>query len=167
MGIMIRATIAEAGRFLSLPGSRIVAYNEKMSAPKAFSFKTRVLLGTLIVLLAIVLLAGGWTIPFRYPSLYTISKKYYPEFVGMGLIFVLLTLSLSAIFRKFLQMPYPRWRLVHRMGATLVLAILPVHVLLVSSTFKSAGLPRYGAIAIFSLNFLFILYIWLKRIFHK
>jgi predicted ferric reductase len=224
----------------------MVAYNEGMPAAKAYSSKTRFLLGMLIVLLAIALLAGGWIIPFKYPSFsilykfgklkqflrygkvigisvvlllffqvvlatrlkffervfsaktlfflhrlngfiitcvvvahpvlikasdnfipYTISKKYYPEFVGMGLIFVLLTVSLAAIFRKFFNMPYARWRLLHRMGATLVLAILPFHVLLVSTTFKSAGVPRYGAIIVFSLNLLFILYIWLRRIFYR
>jgi predicted ferric reductase len=223
-----------------------VAYNENMPAVKAFPFKTRFLLGTLIVLLAMALLAGGLAIPFQYPSFsilykfgklkqflrygkvigisvamllffqvvlaarlkimervfsaknlsylhwingfvitciiiahpvlikasdnfipYTISKKYYPEFVGIGLIFVLLTLSFTAIFRKFFKMPYPRWRLLHRMGATLVLAILPAHVLLVSTTFKSTGVPRYSAIVVFSLSLLLILFIWIKRIFHK
>ena len=59
---------------------------------------------------------------------YTISKKYYPEFVGIALLFVLLTLSATAIFRKFLKMPYPRWRLLHRLGATLVLLIVPAHL---------------------------------------
>ncbi|MFC1843439.1 ferric reductase-like transmembrane domain-containing protein [Thermodesulfobacteriota bacterium] len=98
---------------------------------------------------------------------YTFGKKYYPEFVGIGLLFVVLAVSLSALFRNLLKMEYKRWRLLHRMGATMVLLIIPGHVLFVSDTFKSAGLPRSAAIIIFSLNFLLIVYIWLKRFFQK
>lgn len=217
-----------------------------MPAFQSFIVKNRVLLGTLVVLLAMALLAGGWSIPFQFESFsilykfgklkvylrygkvigitvallllfqvllasrlkileqvfsvkilfilhringfiitclvavhpvlikasenfipYTFGKKYYPEFVGIGLIFVLLTVSVAAIFRNFFKMPYVRWRFLHRLGATLILIILPAHVLFVSDTFKSGGLPRSAALTIFSLNFLFITYIWLKRFFKK
>jgi len=217
-----------------------------MVASQSFTLKKRVLFGALVVLLAMALLAGGWSIPFQFESFsilykfgelkiylrygkvigitivlllffqvilaarlkilvqifsaksvlalhringfiitclvavhpvlikasenfipYTFGKKYYPEFVGIGLIFVLLTVSVAAIFRNFLKMPYSRWRLLHRLGATTVLLILPAHVLFVSDTFKSVGLPRSAALTIFSLNFLFITYIWLKRFFKK
>ena len=214
-----------------------------MSPVKAFSFQTRVLLGTMLVLLALALMAGGWVIPFKYPSFsilykfgrlklflrygkvigisvflllffqvvlaarlkmlerifsakvlfflhrlngfiitcaivahpvlikasdnfipYTFSKKYYPEFVGIGLLFVLLAVSVTAIFRNFFRMPYNRWRLLHRMGATLVLIVLPFHVLFVSDTFEPAGPPRFGAVAIFGLNILLMVFIWIKRL---
>ena len=217
-----------------------------MPAFQSFIVKNRVLLGTLVVLLAMALLAGGWSIPFQFESFsilykfgelkvylrygkvigisvallllfqvllasrlkileqvfsvkilfilhringfiitclvavhpvlikasenfipYTFGKKYYPEFVGIVLIFVLLTVSVAAIFRNFFKMPYVRWRFLHRLGATLILIILPAHVLFVSDTFKSGGLPRSAALTIFSLNFLFITYIWLKRFFKK
>ena len=217
-----------------------------MSASQSFTVKNRVLLGTLVVLLAMVLLAGGWSIPFHFESFsilykfgklklylrygkvigitialhlffqvllaaririlqqifsaksllvlhringfiiacliavhpvlikasenftpYTFGKKYYPEFVGIGLFFVLLTVSVTAIFRNLLKMNYSRWRLLHRLGATAAILILPGHVLFVSDTFKSGGLPRSAAIIIFSLNLLFITYIWLKRFFQK
>ena len=98
---------------------------------------------------------------------YTFGKKYYPEFVGIGLLFVVLSVSVTAIFRNFFKMPYPRWRLLHRLGATMALLILPVHVLFVSDTFKSPGLPRIAALTIFGLNLMFIVFIWLKRLFSK
>ena len=221
-------------------------YNKNMPAFQSFIVKNRVLLGTLVVLLAMALLAGGWSIPFQFESFsilykfgemkvylrygkvigisvallllfqvllasrlkileqvfsvkilfilhringfiitclvavhpvlikasenfipYTFGKKYYPEFVGIGLIFVLLTVSVAAIFRNFFKMPYVRWRFLHRLGATFIVLILPAHVLFVSDTFKSGGLPRSAALTIFSLNFLFITYIWLKRFFKK
>ena len=217
-----------------------------MPASQSFALKNRVLLGTLVILLAMVLLAGGWSIPFHYESFsilykfgklklylrygkvlgitialllffqvllasrvkilvqifsaksvlmlhringfiiaclilahpllikasenftpYTFGKKYYPEFVGIGLLFVLFTLSVTAIFRSFFKMDYNRWRLLHRLGATMALLILPGHVFFVSDTFKSAGVPREAAIVVFSLNLLFITYIWLKRFFQK
>ena len=217
-----------------------------MPPAKPFSFTNRILLGTLIIVLALLLLAAGWTVPFKYPSFsilykfgrlklylrygkeigisvalllffqvvlaarlgvlervfsartllalhrlngfvigavaavhpllikasdnfvpYTFTKTYYPEFVGMGLLFVVLTVFLSAVFRNFLKMPYTRWRLLHRVGATVVLFLIPAHVLYVSDSFKTAGLPRSGAIAVFSLNLLLISYVWLKRLFGK
>jgi predicted ferric reductase len=217
-----------------------------MPAFQSFTVKNRVLLGTLVVLLAMALLAGGWSIPFHFESFsilykfgklkfylrygkvigitialllffqvvlaarlkilqqifsaksvlmlhringfviacliilhpglikasenftpYTFGKKYYPEFVGIGLLFVLLTVSVTAIFRNFLKMPYARWRFLHRLGATAALLILPGHVLFVSDSFKSAGVPRIAALTVFSLNILFIVYIWLKRFFQK
>lgn len=213
---------------------------------QSFILKNRVLLGTLLVLLAMLLLAGGWSIPFHFESFsilykfgklkfylrygkvlgitialllffqvllaarlkilvqifsaksvlllhringfiigclvvvhpllmkasenftpYTFGKKYYPEFVGIGLFFVLFTLCVTALFRSFFKMDYNRWRLLHRLGATMALLIVPGHVLFVSDTFKSAGLPREAALAVFSLNLLFIVYIWLKRLFQK
>jgi predicted ferric reductase len=217
-----------------------------MSPSKSLTLQTRIIWGTLVVLLAMALLAGGWSIPFQFESFsilykfgklkaylrygkvtgitvallllfqvllasrlkifeqifsvkilfilhringfiitclvavhpvlikasenfipYTFGKKYYPEFVGIGLIFVLLTVSAAAIFRNFFKMPYVRWRFLHRLGATLILLILPVHVLFVSDTFKSGGLPRTAALTVFSLNLLLITYIWLKRFFKK
>ena len=217
-----------------------------MSTTRSLTLKRRVILGLLVVLLVMLLLAGGWSIPFQYESFsilykfgklkiylrygkvigitialllffqvllasrlkvleqifsvkilfmlhringiiiaclialhpvlikasenftpYTFVKKYYPEFVGMGLLFVLLCLFVTAIFRNFFKIPYKRWRLLHRLGATTALLIIPGHVLLVSDTFKSAGLPRSAAIIIFSLNLLFIVYIWVKRFFQK
>jgi predicted ferric reductase len=217
-----------------------------MPSSQAFILRNRFLLGAVVILLAMLLLAGGWSIPFHYESFsilykfgklkvylrygkvigitialllffqvllasrfkifekifsaksvlalhringfiiaclvvmhpvlikasdnftpYTFGKKYYPEFVGIGLLFVVLTVSLSALFRNLLKMDYSRWRLLHRMGATMVFLILPFHVLFVSDTFKSPGLPRIAAITIFSLNFLIITYIWLRRLFQK
>jgi predicted ferric reductase len=97
---------------------------------------------------------------------YTLEKKYYPEFLGMGVLTILLLLSFTAIFRKFFKMSYGKWLLLHRLGATLLVFVLPTHILFVSETFKS-GIPRYGALVIFSLNFLMIVLIWVQRLLKK
>ena len=95
---------------------------------------------------------------------YTLEKKYAPEFIGIGLLLVILMVSVTAIFRDSLPIAYHRWLFLHRLGATLVIAILPLHVLLVSDTFK-AGLPRTGALAILGLNLLLLARIWHRRLF--
>ena len=214
-----------------------------MSPSKSFSSKTRVILGTMLVLLAFLLLAGGWSIPFVYESFsilykfgtdkillrsgkvigitiallvfyqillashlnileriysskqlitlhringivitllvfvhpilikasenfipYTLDKKYVPEFIGISLLLVLLSVSVTAILRNFFKIAYGKWLLLHRLGVTLIISILPLHVLLVSDTFKS-GPPRVAALIIFGLNLLLVVRIWLRRLF--
>jgi hypothetical protein len=213
-----------------------------MAPAKSFSLTTRVVTGTLIILLALMLLAGGWTIPFQYESFsilykfglektflrtgkmvgitlvllvffqillasrftlfertfsvkaelrmhraggmviaglalvhpllikasenftpYTLAKKYYPEFLGIGLLCILLMVSGAAIFRSLLKVSYPWWLLQHRLGATLVCILLPTHVLWVSDTFK-IGPPRTAAVVIFCLILLLVARIWLRRL---
>jgi len=214
-----------------------------MSPSKSSSSGTRVVPGTAIVLLALLLLAGGWSIPFLYESFsilykfgfqkvylrsgkmvgitivlllfyqimlasrfktlerifsakrllafhringiviilfvlthpvlikasenfisYTLEKKYAPEFIGIGLLLVILSVSMTAIFRDSLKIAYGRWLFPHRLGATLAVAILPFHILLVSDTFK-AGPPRVAALVVFILNLLLLARIWRRRLF--
>jgi len=216
-----------------------------MSPAGSLSAKSRVVLALLIMVLAFLLLIGGWTIPFKFESFsilykfglektylrygkvfgitvallifyqvllasrfevfkqilsvksllvlhrfngiaiailagvhpllikasdnftpYTFVKKYYPEFLGIGLLCVLLAFSLAAVFRIFFKISYKKWLLWHRLGATLVLLIMPAHILYVSETFKS-GMPHRAALIILSLNLLMILRIWLYRIIMK
>jgi hypothetical protein len=214
-----------------------------MNSAKALSTGTRIILGSVIIILALLLLAGGWSIPFQFESFsilykfglekillrsgkvvgitiailvfcqillvsrlkileqvfslkllialhringfaitllvvshpilikasenfisYTLGKKYVPEFIGICLLLVVLSVSVTAIFRTFFKIAYDKWLFLHRLGVTLVVSIMPFHILLVSDTFKS-GLPRIAALIIFSLNYLFIIRIWLRRLF--
>ena len=213
-----------------------------MPPAKSLSATIRVVTGTIIVLLAFLLLAGGVSIPFQYESFsilykfgiektflrtgkmvgislalllffqillasrftlferifsvkatlqlhringtvitclailhpllikasenftpYTFDKKYYPEFLGIGLFFGILFLTTTAIFRSSLKISYPWWISLHRLNATLVCIILPTHFFWVSETFKS-GPPRTAAVTIFSLILLLIARIWLRRL---
>ena len=214
-----------------------------MSPLQSSSSTQRIIPGTIIALLALLLLAGGWLVPFYFESFsilykfgiekaylrsgkmvgitivllvfyqillasrfrflerifsakrllalhringttitlfvlthpvlikasenfisYTFEKKYVPEFIGISLLLVILSVSLTAIFRDSLTIAYGRWLFLHRLGATLVIAILPLHILLVSDTFK-AGLPRAAALVIFGLNMLLLARIWRRRLF--
>jgi len=216
-----------------------------MSPAKPKPVKTRVVPGTIIIMLAVLLLAGGWAIPYKYESFsilykfgmekfylrsgkvvgisiallvfyqvmlasrftvlvrifsarwlfylhrlngmviavlvvvhpllikssegftaYTLDKKYYPEFIGIGLLCILLVFSLAAVFKNFLKFSHKKWLLWHRIGATLIVLLMPAHILYVSETFKS-GLPQKAALVIFSLNLLLLIRIWLNRILKK
>ena len=95
---------------------------------------------------------------------YTFDKKYVPEFIGISLQLVILFVSVTAIFRKIFKIAYDKWLFLHRLGVTLAISILPLHVLLVSDTFKS-GPPRIAALIIFGLNLFLVVRIWLRRLF--
>jgi len=119
--------------------------------------------------IAIVILAGVHPLLIKASdnfTPYTFVKKYYPEFLGISLLCVLLAFSLAAVLRNFLKISYKKWLLWHRLGATLVLLLMPAHILYVSETFKS-GMPHRAALIILSLNLLMILRIWLYRIIMK
>lgn len=94
---------------------------------------------------------------------YTLEKKYYPEFMGFGVLAVLLILVLTAVLRNLFGLSYRNWLLQHRTAATLLLCLAPAHVLFVSETFKS-GLPRGSALSVFSLIILMLAAIWVRRI---
>lgn len=96
---------------------------------------------------------------------YTWDKKYYPEFLGIGLLVILLLVSITAIFRNILKVQYKKWLLQHRLGAALVLLLMPAHILFVSETFKS-GLPRQAAVIILGLNLIMLVRIWLRFFLH-
>jgi hypothetical protein len=113
---------------------------------------------TLLVLLHPVLIKASENF-----TAYRFESKYYPEFVGIGLAFIILTVSMLAFFKERVTISYGKWLVLHRFGATMVLLILPLHVLWVSDTFKE-GLPRNAALGIFGLNLLLLLRIWLRRL---
>ena len=94
---------------------------------------------------------------------YMFESKYYPEFVGIGLLLIILTVSVLAFFKERIGLKYGNWLLSQRLGATLILLILPLHILWVSDTFKG-DLPRNAALVTFGLNLLLLIRIWLRRI---
>jgi len=216
-----------------------------VSTTKSLPVAIRLVLATIIVMLALLVLVGGWTIPFSFESFsiqykfglektylrsgkvigitivlliffqlllasrlsimeqlfsarrlfflhrsngmaiaflllahpllikasenftpYTFEEKYYPEFLGMAALAVLVVLLFTAVFRKFFRLSYGGWLLLHRFSATLTLVLMPSHVLSVSETFK-AGIPYRAALLIFSLNLLMMIRVWWRRLRYK
>lgn len=115
---------------------------------------------------AIALLAGLHPLLIKASenfAAYTFDKKYYPEFLGIGLLCNVLLLSGTAVFRSFLKVSYSSWLHQHRWVATITLIIIPSHVLWVSETFKS-GRPRAAAMTVFALALLLAVKVWRRRV---
>ena len=158
-GKMIGITIGVLLFFQVALASRITIFEQVFSAKRLLSMhRSNGMLITCLVCLHPLLIKASENF-----TSYTFEKKYYPEFLGMGLFGIILLLSGMAIFRSVLKIPYTGWLLLHRLGATLTMAIMPTHVLWVSETFKS-GLPRTAALIIFTLALLLLTRLWIRRL---
>ncbi|HSL40101.1 MAG TPA: ferric reductase-like transmembrane domain-containing protein [Desulforhopalus sp.] len=67
--------------------------------------------------------------------------KFWPEQLGVILLFFLLATVITAWFREQLAFSYPRWRAFHRLIGYPAVAVAALHVLFVSESF-AGGLPR-------------------------
>ena len=74
-------------------------------------------------------------------TFFTFEKKYWPEWLGSGLLVFLLFVTITAIWRNRLAWAYKTWLRWHRFGAMTIVLIMLVHIFFVSDTFES-GLPR-------------------------
>lgn len=101
----------------------------------AFHRANGVVIAVLVLMHPVLILASeGFTIfPFE--------KRYWPEFLGVGLsLAVVATVTVSRLRAK-LAVPYHVWLRLHRIATPAVIAAAGVHILYVSETFES-GLPR-------------------------
>lgn len=67
--------------------------------------------------------------------------KFWPEILGAALLLTIWTITSTALFRRFLDLPFNLWWLAHRAATFVAVIFLFVHVLFVSDTFEQ-GLPR-------------------------
>jgi len=156
-GKMVGITIAVLLFFQVLLASRFAIFERIFTRKSLFTLhRFNGMVITFLVVLHPLLIKASENF-----TAYIFEKKYYPEFLGMGLLGIILVLSATAIFRSFLHISYGRWLLLHRLGATLALVVMPTHVLWVSETFKS-GPPRTAALIIFTLALLLAARIWLR-----
>ncbi len=65
-----------------------------------------------------------------------IGKKYWPEMVGMSLLFVFFLQVFFGLFRQYLGLSYRRWRIWHKLIGYFSLALLWFHVPFVSESFQ-------------------------------
>ncbi len=214
-----------------------------MDSPTVITIKNRIVLGGICILLALLILAGGWAIPFVFesPSLYykfgmdktllrsgqilgitvavlvffqvllasrvkfldrifslnriygihrmngiviaalslchpilviasdnftffPFEQRYWPQFLGVGVLTFFLTIVTTANWRSFFGFAFHRWLRFHRLATLSVIPLMFIHILYVSGTFK-AGLPHALAFAVFGMICLLILKIWHRRFF--
>lgn len=112
-----------------------------------------VVIGVCVLLHAILILVpeGMTNLP--------IGRKYWPEMIGLLLLWVVLSMVISSHFREKLKLDYKLWRRIHRPLAYIAALLLVVHVYFVSDSFQQT-VPR--AALLFSFLLLFILVVWHK-----
>ncbi|MCG8565842.1 MAG: ferric reductase-like transmembrane domain-containing protein [Desulfobacterales bacterium] len=105
----------------------------------------------------LVLGADGFALP-------RLEKRYWPEYLGLAIAILLLGLVGAARFRNALPLTYSQWKKGHSILAPLIPPAGLVHLLMVSSPYKT-GLPRNLALAWGALLLLLILAIYRNRLF--
>ncbi len=77
-------------------------------------------------------------------DLYTLplARRYWPEWVGAGLLVLILCQVVFAKWRRSFSIPYHKWRNIHRIMGVIVIGAMAAHVLNVSKTFEEKGIPR-------------------------
>jgi len=214
-----------------------------MDSSAVFSLRTRIILGGICIFLALLVIAGAWTLPFLFESpsmlykfgmdktflrsgkvlgltaavlvflqillvsrlkfldrifslnriyafhrtngiaiaflalvhpilvmaaenftIFTFEKRYWPEFLGVGVWILITVLVTTANCRLIFGFAYNKWLRFHRLGTLTAIALMIIHILFVSETFKS-GLPHVLVLIAAGINLLLILRIWYRRFF--
>ena len=89
-------------------------------------------------------------------SLFPLEVRYWPEFVGVGALVLLIVLVITAQWRRELKWAYQKWLRLHRWGAPIFMALIVIHILFVSETYTS-GPPRWIAVGLAGLWMLLLL----------
>ncbi len=74
--------------------------------------------------------------------------RYWPEWVGAGLLVVILFQFGMSQWRLKFYRKYQNWLLLHRILGIGAMTLLVIHILFVSETFENDGLPRAMVLAI-------------------
>ena len=121
-----------------------------MPVSQSFALKNRVLLGTLVVLLAMVLLAGGWSIPFHYESfsiLYKFGKLKlylrYGKVLGITIALLLFFQVLLASRVKILVQIFSAKRVLvlHRINGFIIACLIIAHPVLIKASENFTHIP--------------------------
>lgn len=84
---------------------------------------------------------------------FSFESKYWPEFIGVFLLILLLPFIVISFLQKKLGLNYKTWRMLHKIIAPFIFILMFIHVTNVSRSFES-GWPFYllsaaGLITIF------------------
>jgi len=85
--------------------------------------------------------------------------RYWPEFVGFFLLFLIIFTVISSHWRAWLRLSFHRWWPIHRWSAVLIVVAFWVHVLSVSDTFEQK-MPHMAAFC--AMGICGLLFIWIR-----
>ena len=112
----------------------------------------------LVIVHPILILAAD-NFPF-----FPFEKRYWPEFLGIGVLVVILVIVSTATLRVMFHLTYDKWRRFHRFGTPVTITLMVVHILFVSETFTS-GIPQTIVLVAAGLFLLLLSRIWFRRFF--
>ena len=88
------------------------------------------------------------------------EARYWPEWVGAGLLVIILLQFGMARWRRNIFRAYQKWLLLHRMLGIGAMALLTLHILYVSETFEHDGLPRN--LVLVTAAMILTLWLWIR-----
>ena len=97
-------------------------------------------------------------------TFFPFEKRYWPQFLGIGVLTLFLIIVTTANWRLFFGFAFHNWLRFHRFGAVTIIPLMFIHILFVSGTFKS-GFPHTLVFFVFGLICLLLLRIWYRRFF--
>lgn len=97
-------------------------------------------------------------------ALFPFEKRYWPEFLGVGVLIFILVVVTTANWRLMFNIAYDKWLRFHRLVTLAAIALMTTHILFVSETFKS-GLPHTLVLVAAGINLMLISRLWFRRFF--
>jgi predicted ferric reductase len=88
-----------------------------------------------------------------------LEMRYWPEWIGVLLLGLILLQFVTSQWRKRLKIAFPAWMRFHRIAGLLTVMLLITHVLYVSETFEADGLPRTAVLIAAGLFLLMLLWV--------
>jgi predicted ferric reductase len=96
-------------------------------------------------------------------SFFPFEKRYWPAFLGIGVLSLLSGMVVTAALRRQIKMDWQKWFISHRIGMPLIFILVFVHVSHVSKPFE-AGLPYMLLLASFTAAMAFVLMKWIMAL---
>lgn len=95
------------------------------------------------MILALVLVHGFCILASENFVFFSLEKRYWPEFLGMGLLGMISGIVLGSIKPSLVGVSQKRWSCIHRWTTPLAVFLVFVHVRFVSESFDFT-IPRIG-----------------------
>ncbi|MGD8980666.1 MAG: ferric reductase-like transmembrane domain-containing protein [Desulfobacterales bacterium] len=97
-------------------------------------------------------------------TFFPFEKRYWPEFLGVGVLIFILVVVTTANWRLLFHFAYDQWLHFHRLMTVAAIALMTLHILFVSETFTS-GFPHTLVFVAAGVNLMLISRLWFRRLF--